>query len=66
MWYATAVQVMELMEGGDLRRALWQNQEEYAWDNRGAQVLLPVRRRNVPSAPRCDCTSVHWSSQVLS
>ena len=28
------------MEGGDLRRALWQNQEEYAWDRRGAQVLL--------------------------
>ena len=31
-------QVMELMEGGDLRKALWQNREEYAWDKRGAQV----------------------------
>jgi hypothetical protein len=57
VWCATAVQVMELMEGGDLRRALWQNQEEYAWDRRGAQVLLPFCRREMPcylvTAPQC-------------
>ena len=31
---------MELMEGGDLRKALWQDKEEYAWERRGGQVLL--------------------------
>lgn len=37
--------VMELMEGGDLRRALWKNEgNEYAWDRRGAQVALDVAR----------------------
>ena len=36
------LQVMELMEGGDLRKALWQNKEEYAWENRGGQVLLYI------------------------
>ena len=35
------LQVMELMEGGDLRNALWQNREKYAWERRGGQVLGP-------------------------
>jgi serine/threonine protein kinase len=44
-------QVMELMEGGDLRKALWQNQEEYAWERRGAQVLHG-----------CTCSQHAWNS----
>ena len=47
---------MELMEGGDLRKALWQNKEEYAWENRGGQVLLCILvTATVPEA---------WSQRV--
>lgn len=33
------------MEGGDLRKALWKNEnDEYAWERRGAQVALDIAR----------------------
>lgn len=38
-------QVMEYMEGGDLRRALWKNEgNEFAWERRGQQVALDIAR----------------------
>jgi hypothetical protein len=49
-------QVMELMEGGDLRKALWQNKEEYAWDRCGGQVLLCIPAEAVmPLKPARSC-----------
>lgn len=36
--------VTELMEGGNLRQALRQNRDEYAWDRRGKVVALDIAR----------------------